>query len=105
MFTNLQKEDIDEADVTEVAREFIRANKKRGHFFGTFQMLFSAYIVEVVGFAATYDVTLLKAFHSTFHAVRWGVKTNRFLSTIHYYRLHSPTPVLMRWHKPVQQFA
>ena len=34
MFTNLQKEDMDEADVTEVTREFIQANNKRGHFSG-----------------------------------------------------------------------
>ena len=36
MFANLRKEDMDETDVTEVAREFIQANSKREHFLGTF---------------------------------------------------------------------
>ena len=36
MFAILHKEDMDETDLTEVAREFIQANSKRGYFFGTF---------------------------------------------------------------------
>ena len=36
MFANFHKENMDETDIAEVAREFIQANSKREHFFGKF---------------------------------------------------------------------
>ena len=36
IFAILLKGDMDETDVTEVAIQFIQANSKKGHFFGTF---------------------------------------------------------------------